>query len=60
MEQTETCPAEPDSWRPFVLVHLDDGVHLDYAEPEGKFPGWRYTLMLVDEFFDAALTSIEE
>jgi catechol 2,3-dioxygenase-like lactoylglutathione lyase family enzyme len=51
---------EPDSWGPFVSVHLDDGVHLDYAEPGGEFPGQHYALLVNDEVFDHALASIKE
>jgi hypothetical protein len=51
---------EPDSWGPFVSVHLDDGVHLDYAEPGIEFPGQHYALLVSDEVFDHALASIKE
>jgi catechol 2,3-dioxygenase-like lactoylglutathione lyase family enzyme len=45
---------------PFVSVHLDDGVHLDYAEPGIEFPGQHYALLVTDEVFDHALASIKE
>jgi hypothetical protein len=51
---------EPDSWAPFVSVHLDDGVHLDYAEPGIEFPGQHYALLVNDEVFDHALAFIKE
>jgi catechol 2,3-dioxygenase-like lactoylglutathione lyase family enzyme len=51
---------EPDSWGPFVSVHLDDGVHLDYAEPGIDFPGQHYALLVTDEVFDHALEAIEQ
>jgi catechol 2,3-dioxygenase-like lactoylglutathione lyase family enzyme len=51
---------EPDSWGPFVSVRLDDGVHLDYAEPGIEFPGQHYALLVTDEVFDHALAAIEQ
>jgi catechol 2,3-dioxygenase-like lactoylglutathione lyase family enzyme len=50
--------AEPSSWGPFVSVHLDDGVHLDYAEPGIDFPGQHYALLVSDEVFDRAIDRI--
>jgi hypothetical protein len=49
---------EPSSWGPWVSVRLDDGVHLDYAEPGIDFPGQHYALLVSDEVFDRALGSI--
>jgi catechol 2,3-dioxygenase-like lactoylglutathione lyase family enzyme len=49
---------EPSSWGPFVSVHLDDGVHLDYAEPGIDFPGQHYALLVSDEVFDHALDQL--
>jgi catechol 2,3-dioxygenase-like lactoylglutathione lyase family enzyme len=46
---------DPTSWGPFVSVHLDDGVHLDYAEPGIEFPGQHYALLVSDEIFDHAV-----
>lgn len=48
----------PSSWGPFVSVHLDDGVHLDYAEPGIDFPGQHYALLVSDEVFDRAIDRI--
>jgi catechol 2,3-dioxygenase-like lactoylglutathione lyase family enzyme len=50
--------AEPSSWGPFVSVHLDDGVHLDYAEPGIDFPGQHYALLVSDDVFDRAIDRI--
>jgi catechol 2,3-dioxygenase-like lactoylglutathione lyase family enzyme len=50
---------EPTSWGPFVSVHLDDGVHLDYAEPPIDFPPQHYALLVTDDVFDRALARIE-
>jgi catechol 2,3-dioxygenase-like lactoylglutathione lyase family enzyme len=49
---------EPSSWGPFVSVHLDDGVHLDYAEPGIDFPGQHYALLVSDEVFDYAVDQL--
>lgn len=49
---------EPTSWGPFLSVHLDDGVHLDYAEPGIDFPGQHYALLVSDDVFDDALERI--
>jgi catechol 2,3-dioxygenase-like lactoylglutathione lyase family enzyme len=51
--------SEPSSWGPFVSVHLDDGVHLDYAEPGIDFPGQHYALLVSDEVFDHAIERIK-
>jgi catechol 2,3-dioxygenase-like lactoylglutathione lyase family enzyme len=50
--------AEPSSWGPFVSVHLDGGVHLDYAEPGIDFPGQHYALLVSDDVFDRAIDRI--
>lgn len=49
---------EPTSWGPFVSVHLDGGVHFDYAEPGIAFPGQHYALLVSDDVFDYALERI--
>jgi catechol 2,3-dioxygenase-like lactoylglutathione lyase family enzyme len=49
---------EPTAWGPFLSVHLDDGVHLDYAEPGIEFPGQHYALLVSDDVFDATLQRI--
>jgi catechol 2,3-dioxygenase-like lactoylglutathione lyase family enzyme len=49
---------EPTVWGPFLSIHLDDGVHLDYAEPGVEFPGQHYALLVTDDIFDAALERI--
>jgi catechol 2,3-dioxygenase-like lactoylglutathione lyase family enzyme len=46
---------EPVTWGPFLSVHLEDGVHLDYAEPNIDFPGQHYALLVSDDVFDRAL-----
>lgn len=51
---------DPDSWGPFVSVRLDDGVHLDYAEPGIEFPGQHYALLVTEDVFDHTLAAIEE
>jgi catechol 2,3-dioxygenase-like lactoylglutathione lyase family enzyme len=51
--------AEPTSWGPFTSVSLDDGVHLDYAEPGIEFPGQHYALLVSDDVFDRALEGIK-
>ena len=51
---------EPSSWGPFVSVHLDDGVHLDYAEPGIDFPGQHYALLVSDEVFDHAFEQLRD
>jgi catechol 2,3-dioxygenase-like lactoylglutathione lyase family enzyme len=49
---------EPTAWGPFLSIQLDDGVHLDYAEPGVEFPGQHYALLVTDDVFDAALERI--
>lgn len=44
---------------PFVSLHLEDGVHLDYAEPGIDFPPQHYALLVSDEVFDHALAQIQ-
>lgn len=51
---------EPTAWGPFVSLHLDGGVHLDYAEPGIDFPGQHYALLVTDEVFDHALGSLKQ
>jgi len=51
---------EPSSWEPCVSVRLDDGVHLDYAEPGIDFPGQHYALLVSDEVFDQAFDQLRD
>ena len=49
---------DPTGWGPFLSLTLDDGVRLDYAEPDVDFPGQHYALLVSDEVFDRALERI--
>lgn len=50
---------EPTAWGLFLSVHLDDGVHLDYAEPGVEFPGQHYALLVSDDVLDRALGRLQ-
>ena len=50
---------EPTSWGPFLSLTLDDGVRLDYAEPDVEFHGQHYALLVSDDVFDRALERIK-
>jgi catechol 2,3-dioxygenase-like lactoylglutathione lyase family enzyme len=45
---------------PFLVVTLDDGVTLLYAEPGIPFPGQHFAFLVTDDVFDAAYARIRE
>ncbi|SDP20161.1 Glyoxalase-like domain-containing protein [Actinopolyspora xinjiangensis] len=43
-------PAEPDGY--FLVVHLDGGTMLQFAEPGIEFPPQHYAFLITEEDFD--------
>ena len=51
---------EPQPAGHFLVVKLDDGVSLDYAEPRVDFPSQHYALLVSDDVFDALIAKIRD
>ena len=49
---------EPQPAGFFLVVRLDDGVSLDYAESGVDFPGQHYAFLVSDDVFDALIAKI--
>ena len=50
---------DPVPGGPFLSVHLEGGVHLDYADVPFEFPGQHYALLVSDDVFDRALAGLQ-
>ncbi|RKH41922.1 VOC family protein [Corallococcus sicarius] len=51
---------EPERAGHFVVVKLEDGASLDYAEHGGEFPGQHYAFLVSDDVFDGLIAKIRE
>src|SRR5512132_3782646 len=51
---------EPQPAGHFLVVKLDDGVSLDYAETGVDFPSQHYALLVSDDVFDALIAKIRD
>ncbi len=51
---------EPEAFGPFMTVHADNDVTLDFMEREGEIESNHYAFLISEEEFDEIFTRIEE